>query len=102
MWSGADALERGLVDALGGLDAAVEQVRERLAGKMSDRARDKLRPKVIRVRRLELPPPEPRKVGEQAVAALLNEVEPRAAALFRLTRGGERVLCYALDLPTIE
>ncbi|HJL19274.1 MAG TPA: signal peptide peptidase SppA [Sandaracinaceae bacterium LLY-WYZ-13_1] len=101
VWSGKDAAERGLVDVLGGLDEAVDQVRERLAGKLSDRARRKLRPKVIRVRRLELPPAEPRKVGEEAAASLLGELDPAAAELWRLTRGGERVLCYATGLPTI-
>lgn len=101
VWSGRDAKERGLVDGLGGLEAAVERVRERLVGKLSDRARRKLRPKLIRVRRLELPPAEPRKVGQEAVLSLLGDFDPDLVELWRMARGGERVFCYAVDLPTI-
>lgn len=100
VWSGKDAAERGLVDRLGGLDAALDEVRQRLAGKMSDRARRDLAPRFVRVRRLELPPAEPRAMDE-AAARLLGEVDPRLADLWRLARGDERVLCYAADLPRI-
>lgn len=101
VWSGADAMERGLIDHFGGLDVAVDQVRERLVGKMSDRARAALRAKVIRVRRLEIPPAEPRTMGEDAVVGMLAQIHPRAADLWRLSRGGERVFAYAVDLPEI-
>lgn len=101
VWSGEDALKRGLVDAMGGLESAVEQVRDRLVGKLSDRARRKLQPKLLRIRRLELPPAEPRKVAEEAVLAFFGQIEPRAMELWRMARGGERVFCYALDLPEI-
>lgn len=100
VWSGKDAAERGLVDRLGGLDAALDEVKQRLAGKMSDRARRDLSPRFVRVRRLELPPAEPRAMNE-AAARLLGELDPRLAELFRLARGDERVLCYAADLPRI-
>ncbi|MCZ7683303.1 MAG: signal peptide peptidase SppA [Sandaracinaceae bacterium] len=100
VWSGKDAAERGLVDRLGGLDAALDEVKQRLAGKMSDRARRDLSPRFVRVRRLELPPAEPRAMDE-AAARLLGELDPRLAELFRLARGDERVLCYAADLPRI-
>ena len=102
VWSGADAKERGLVDALGGLDVAIAQVKERLAGRLSDRARKALRAKVIRVRRLEIPPAEPRKIGEEAALSILREIDPRAAELWSLARGDDRVLCYALGLPRID
>ena len=102
VWSGRDALERGLVDSLGGLDAARQAVRERLAGKMSARKIAALPLKVMRVRRLELPPAEPRKIAEEAATAMLAEVHPQASAMLALTRGGERVLCYAPDVPDIR
>ncbi len=100
VWSGKDAAERGLVDRLGGLDTALEEVRQRLAGKMSDRARKDLAPRFVRLRRLELPPAEPRPI-EQAAAHLLGELDPSLAELWSLARGDERVLCYAADLPRI-
>lgn len=100
VWSGKDAAERGLVDRLGGLDVALDEVRARLAGKISDRARKDLAPRFVRVRRLELPPAEPRTIDE-AAARLLGEVDPRLEELWRLSRGEERVLCYAADLPRI-
>ncbi len=101
VWSGADAKARGLVDRLGGLDAAIDEVRERLASKMGERARAALRPKVIRVQRLELPPAEPRPV-EAAARAVLGELSPRARDLLDLARADERVFAYALDLPEIR
>ncbi|MCB9593467.1 MAG: signal peptide peptidase SppA [Sandaracinaceae bacterium] len=101
VWSGADAKERGLVDRLGGLDAAVDEVRERLGSRLSERARQALRPKVLRVLRLELPPAEPRPV-EAAARAVLAEVDPRAGDLLSLARGDERVFCYAVDVPEIR
>jgi len=100
VWSGQDAKERGLVDRLGGLDAAIEEVRDRLDGKVSDRVRRGLRPKYVRVRRLEIPPAEPRPV-EAAASALLGELHPRAGDLLALSRSGERVFCYAVDVPEI-
>ena len=101
VWSGKDAAARGLVDRLGGLDVALEEVRERLRGKLSDRARKDLSPRLVRARRLELPPAEPRKL-EDAAAHLLGAVDPRLGELWGLAQGHERVLCYAADLPSIE
>ncbi|MEQ8453589.1 MAG: signal peptide peptidase SppA [Sandaracinaceae bacterium] len=102
VWSGLDAKARGLVDALGGLDVALDEVRKRLEGRMSEKARAALRPRYTVVRRLEIPPAEPRKVGEAAALALLEGVHPQAAELWTLTRGGERVLAYAPGIPSIE
>lgn len=101
VWSGKDAAQRGLVDRLGGLDVAVDEVRERLRGKLSDRARKELAPRYARARRHDLPPAEPRKL-EDAAARVLGTIDPHLAELFRLAQSGERVLCYAADLPSIE
>ncbi len=101
VWAGADAADRGLVDRLGGLDVACDEVRSRLRGKLSERAIAALRPQVMQVRLLSIPPAEPRPVTEEAALALLGEVHPAGAELWRLARGGERVLCYAGDLPEI-
>ncbi len=101
VWSGKDAAERGLVDRLGGLDAALDEVKLRLTGKMSDRARKELAPRLMRIRRLELPPAEPPRI-EHAAAKLLDQHDPSLADLWELTRGGERVLCYAAGLPRVD
>ncbi len=101
VWSGKDAADRGLVDRLGGLDAAVDEVKRRLVGKMSDRSRDALTPRLLRMRRLELPPAEPPKL-EHAAVQLLDGIDPGLADLVELTRGGERVLCYAVGLPRVD
>lgn len=101
VWSGKDAAKHGLVDRLGGLDAAIDEVKIRLAGKMSEGARKDLSPRLVRVRRLELPPAEPRRV-EEAAQAILGRLDPRLAELWSLASGKERVLCYAADLPRIE
>lgn len=102
VWSGADALARGLVDKLGGFEAAVDEVRSRLSGKMSVAKVEALRPKILQVRMLQLPPAEPRRVGEEAAVSLVSELHPQAAELWRLSRGGDRVLCYADGLPVIR
>ncbi len=101
VWSGKDAATHGLVDRLGGLDAALDEVKLRLAGKLSERARRELAPKLVRVRRLELPPAEPRRLDE-AAQALLGKLDPRLAELWSLASGPDRVLCYAPDLPRID
>lgn len=102
VWSGRDAKERGLVDRIGGLDAALDEVRRRLEGKMSDSARKELEPRIVRVRRLELPPAEPRKLEDAAAAMLAQAIDPRLEDLWELARGRERVLCYATNLPNID
>jgi protease-4 len=102
VWSGRDAKARGLVDHIGGLDVALDEVRRRLEGKMSESSIKELAPHILRVRRIELPPAEPRKLEEAAAAMLGQIVDPRLEDLWHLSRGGDRVLCYATNLPTID
>jgi protease-4 len=101
VWSGRDAKERGLVDRIGGLETALDEVRKRLEGKLSASSVSALRPRLLRSRRLDLPPAEPRKL-EQAAALVLGELDPRLADLWQLARGSERILCYATNVPSIE
>jgi protease-4 len=100
VWSGSDASDRGLVDRLGGLDAALAIVRERLAGTRSPRALARLRPRLLSVRSLAVPPAEPKGVDEVA-RLVLTRVDPALAELWELASGSERVLCYAHDLPRV-
>lgn len=87
VWSGDDAHARGLVDRLGGLDVAVEEVRARLPAAIAALAEPALPMGPMG----ELPPAEPRIPA--AAAALFQ--------LYQLAMGGERLLAYALA-PSIE
>ena len=96
VWSGTDAHERGLVDHLGGMDEAVEQVRKRL-----DRPAD-LEALPFWPRYAEIPPAEPPSAKE-AATMLLASVDPSMAELLRLAgQPRERVLYYAAGLPELH
>lgn len=100
VWSGQDALGHGLVDALGGLDTAMDEVRHRLVDRMDARARDRLEPKIMAQRLpIELAPAEP---PAEQVARAFASIDPHLQGLFDLACAGEPVLCYALGLPTIR
>jgi protease IV len=90
--SGADALEHGLVDALGGFSAAVREMRALLAPEV----RDRVDVRVLRAPRRAIPPPEPPPPGEagrRAASALLSALLPgRDGMLVALAARGERVL----------
>jgi protease IV len=81
VWTGADALERGLVDELGGYREAFAAAR-RLAGLAPDaRVRVQVLPRTSLAERLGVSPP----TGEEATA-LIAELSP----LVRAVRGGGR------------
>ena len=93
VWTGAQALERGLVDRLGGLDEALAAVRELL-----DLAEDAPLDVVIRPE-----PPSPldelrdllsgMPSGETALAAAVDRLDPRLRRLLVMLPGsGERLL----------
>ncbi len=95
VWSGADAQAKGLVDRLGGLDTALEEVRAR--ARVPKLFAGGLEPRVVRPRRLDLPPAEPR----QAAAALLGGLSPELSDIVGLLDGPDWALYYALGLPRI-
>jgi protease-4 len=84
VWSGADARARGLVDRLGGLAEAVDEVRSRTG--LPPAVARRLLPRRARARRLDVPAPEP-----PAAAAL----GPEFSALWALLSSDERVLLWA-------
>jgi protease-4 len=95
VWSGAAARERGLVDRLGGLDAAIDEVRTRV--KASERVRRRLEPKLIHESRGPLPPIPP-----SATLAAATELVPDLLELARLLRSGSGVMFYATGIPRIR
>lgn len=100
VWSGRDAHERGLVDRLGGFEVALDLLREKAGGPT-------LKPALLEPRRLDLPPAEPlsQPVAQLAAGverALLETVDPDAAALLQLVRSGQRVMPFAFGLPRIR
>ncbi|MBX3207492.1 MAG: signal peptide peptidase SppA [Labilithrix sp.] len=99
VYTGKDALDAKLVDALGGFDVAVEEVKRRLDPGL----RARLEVRVVRTPRHPLPAPEPpkhedasRRVATALVAALLPSRERLA---FELAVSGERVLALG---PVVE
>ncbi len=95
VWSGVDARERGLVDRLGGLDDAIEEVLSRV--KASDRVKAKLRPKLVHETRGPIPAIEPR-----AALALASGLSPDLSDLLGLLERGPTVMFYATGLPRIR
>jgi len=98
VWSGAEAHRRGLVDSLGGLREAVEEVRSRLT--IPEALKRRVEPRLVRTARTEVPPPEPPAATAAAWAAL-EVVAPEAPVLMRLLCAGDRVLYYAVP-PRID
>jgi protease-4 len=101
VWVGKDALASGLVDALGGFDVAMEEVRRLLPAKV----RDRVERHVMRLPRQHVPlldPPSGARpaagdvggeAGRRAVSALLGAFLPEGErTLVELAAAGERVL----------
>jgi protease-4 len=97
IWSGADALQRGLVDRAGGLPVATAEVRELLTD-LSPRERSSLKARRVRLDSRESPPPAPLEERSTSVFSLLPELE----ALARLAGGRERILYYAHVAPVVD
>jgi protease-4 len=92
VWTGRDALEAGLVDATGGFERAMAELRSMLPATV----RDHVEPEVARQPRRPVPllePPEKGEAGRRAASALLATVLPEPErALVELSASGERVL----------
>ena len=96
VWSGRDAHARGLVDVLGGLDAALAEVRRALPGPLPPR----VEPRVVWPRGGEAPPLEAD--AKSAARWALASIDPAAAELIGVLGGRERVLYLATGIPAIE
>ena len=93
VWLAADAYRHGLIDELGGMDAAIERLKKAID--IPDRARARLLPMVVASYRLEPPPP----------AAQLRLKSPMLEGLrdlAELLSDGPSVLYHAISLPRIR
>jgi len=97
VWTGADAHARGLVDRLGGFDAALDEVRARIG-----RGAARLEPTIVQGPRNGIPPLDPpRRALVEAAADLIADVGFDARALaFAATR--EPFLAICLDALSIR
>lgn len=96
VWSGVDARERGLVDRLGGLDDAIEEVRDRI--RASERVKAQLRPRLVHETRGPIPAIEPR----AAALAVTAGLSPELSDVLRLLETSPSVMFYATGLPRIR
>ena len=92
VYTGDDAKAAGLVDVLGGFDAALREVRAMLPADV----RDELEPRVSRAPRAALPilqPPSDGEAGRRAASALLSALLPGTdRVIVELAASGDRVL----------
>ena len=93
VWLAADAHRHGLVDELGGMDAAMNRLRSNIEA--PERVRARLRPMVVSTYRLEAPPPA-------AQIRLQNPVLEGFRDLAALLSEGPAVLYHAIGLPRIR
>jgi protease-4 len=93
VWLAADAHRHGLVDELGGMDAAIDRLRSNIEAPA--RVRAGLRPVVLSTYRLEVPPPV-------AQVRLHNPVLEGFRDLAVLLSEGPAVLYHAIGLPRIR
>ncbi|HSN85068.1 MAG TPA: S49 family peptidase, partial [Polyangiales bacterium] len=94
VWLGADAHRLGLVDELGGMDAALEHLKELID--VPPRIRARVRPAVVAVYQLEPPPPAAhlRLDRSPVLGGLLD--------LLLLVSEGPGVLYHAISIPRIR
>lgn len=101
VWAAADAVEAGLVDRLGGMEVAVDEVRSRLP--FSEAVRRRIEPRLLTPPKGEPPMPEPAEPPKpEGPGAWLRKLAPEAAALVDLAVSGDRVLYLAADVPKID
>jgi protease-4 len=94
VWLAADAHRHGLVDELGGMDAALERLKNRI--EVPERVRSRLEPRVVvSYRRLEPPPPA-------AQLRLHNPMLEGLRDLMMLLSEGPAVLYHSISIPRIR
>lgn len=93
VWLAAEAHRHGLIDELGGMDAALERLKQTIEA--PERVRERLRPMVVATYRLEPPPPA-------AQLRLANPVLEGFRDLAVLISEGPAVLYHAISIPRIR
>jgi protease-4 len=93
VWLAQDAHRHGLIDELGGMDVALERLKQTVDA--SERVRTRLRPMVVSTYRLEAPPPAAQlRVGHPILESLRD--------LALLLGEGPAVLYHAFSIPRIR
>jgi protease-4 len=109
IWSGKDAQERGLVDRLGGLADAVDEVKKR--AKVPSLFAGGVGARPVRPRRFPLPPAEPPGAAAALLALTEGSLGPVSAPLgevrdvlllLALLDGADRALYWAPGLPEVQ
>ncbi len=93
VWLGSEAHRHGLVDELGGMDTAIDRLKQIVDAPA--RIRERLRPMVVASYRLDAPPPA-------AQLRLHNPVLESFRDLALLVSEGPAVLYHAISLPRIR
>ncbi len=111
VWSGRDAQSRGLVDKLGGLDVAIDEVRARITF-LPAALRTMIEPRVMWPRDGDAPPIPLAMASAFGAAGSLgaiasrlgvaSQLEPAVTELLSLLQGPDRILFYATGLPRID
>lgn len=102
VWSGQDAKDRGLVDRLGGLDAAIDEVRSRMSW-IPAPLRGIVETRVMWPRAEDAPPiPMAAAIAGQVAGGIAARLDPSVTDLLQLVGSGERMLFYATGLPRID
>ncbi len=93
IWLAADAHRLGLVDELGGMDSALDLLKERVD--VSPRLRERLEPMVIASYKLEPPPPAAQAWIDESIFGALKD-------LALLLSEGSGVLYHVISVPRIR
>ena len=96
VYSGAAAAEASLVDRLGGLEVALDELKSRLD--VSDAVKARLRPRLVHVQDVDVPPappPSSSAVGAVMSATAVRALAPELGDLLALLGAEDRVLYYA-------
>jgi len=106
VWSGVDGAREGLVDVLGGFDAACDRARELAAKTMGAARAKKLEPRVVRGGRDAGPPLDPKAAVAREALALVTRIARGAGvdvsmAPALVSDGRERVLAWSGEAEAI-
>ncbi len=101
VWSGIDGAREGLVDVLGGFDAACDRARELAAKTMPASRAKKLEPMVVRGGRDAGPPLDPKSEVAREALALVTRIAGADVTMALTGDARERVLAWSAEADAI-